>query len=123
LIIISIFIGFIIAFIHNKGLLYKLAKFLRISSIFGNQDLYTEFIQGYCSEKDYWVYVRDFKHGLTYWGAIRQYSDTEASRELIMTDVRVYLREDSTFLYEVPVLYLPINNDDFTIEKGIIKKE
>jgi hypothetical protein len=119
LILISIIIGFLIAKAYNKRVLFKIAKRLKISTQFGNHDLWTEFFDKYCIDGDYWIYVRDFKRGLTYFGAVQQFSDTGEKRELIMIDVKVFDTDDSFYLYEVPVIYISLIDEDFSIEKAI----
>jgi len=66
-----------------------------------------------------WVYVRDGKTDLTYYGYISAFSDSHQERELLLSDVDVYGTNDLNDMelyYSVDYLYIARNRDDLTIE-------
>ena len=68
---------------------------------------------------DKWVYVRDHKLNLTYFGYIDRVSDSRIElRELYLKDVSVY-NENSEILYEIPHLFLTREATDISIEIAI----
>ena len=63
-----------------------------------------------------WVFVRDHKMDLTYYGWIAVYSDSEKDRELILKDVQVFSAESEDLLYNIEVMYICRDKYDLTIE-------
>jgi hypothetical protein len=114
--IISIILGFLLSGLESKKLINKVAVKLKITQYYGEEDIWTTF----CSNNDInWVYVRDHKYNLIYYGAIKSYSDPEEDRELILTDVQVF-SSDGELCYNSPVLYICRHHHDITIEKPLI---
>ena len=116
----SVFIGLIIsACIHYK-LLHRLAIFLKISDKYGDENLFTFFMN---AKEVNWIWVRDPVRGLTYEGLRESFSESDNVRELVLRDVKVYNYEDSEFLYEVPAIYLSYKIGDLAIEAPLYKRE
>jgi hypothetical protein len=63
----AIILGLVITWIDDKSYLYKLAKKLKISSKYGEENLYSYFLN---SPEIDWVYIRDIKNSLTYKGGV-----------------------------------------------------
>ncbi len=98
---------FISAAVQNKWL-NIIAKKLKISNKFGDEDLYYYFLNA--KEID-WVWVRDEENGYTYEGHVDSFSETKTIRELLLTDVKVYPYDSDKELYHVPALYLSFSKD------------
>jgi hypothetical protein len=110
--IIAIFLGFLSSVFETKKLINKIAVKLKISEYVGDTDVWTSF----CANEDTkWVYVRDHKLKLIYYGYLGQYSDPGESRELLLTDVQVFL-EDGDYCYDSPIMYICRQPDDITLE-------
>lgn len=108
-------IGFLVAFVINHSWLHRLARFLHISSKFGDLDVWS-FIMN--SDIPPWVVVRDREHDVMYDGWIAAFSDTSERHELFLRDVRVYRNSTGDMLYETPAVYLPRQRDAITVEFG-----
>ena len=64
-----------------------------------------------------WVFVRDHKVDLVYYGWIQSYSESGQVRELLLRDVRVYKNKQATGeIYSADALYVSRNSDDLSIE-------
>ena len=115
--VISVIIVFIETFMSYYSVLNHIARFTRCTNRFGDMDLWQFFNSDIISQnQDGWLYVRDHKQKLAYYGSITHYSDSDAERELILYDVTVYDNETGEKLYDVKHLYLSRNKDDLTIE-------
>jgi hypothetical protein len=110
--IIAIIIGFLFSYIETHKTINEFAIRLRITQHYGDNDVWTSF----CANKDTnWIYIRDHKMHLVYFGLLMHYSDPGEVRELVISDVSVY-SEDSKFCYEIPKMYICRQADDITIE-------
>ena len=64
-----------------------------------------------------WVFVRDHKLDLVYFGCVRVFSESKDERELILDDVEVHTNtRPSEKLYCAKAMYLSRNRYDLTIE-------
>ena len=70
-----------------------------------------------------WVFVRDHKTDLVYYGWIEVFSDSEKERELILKDVDVYSNTTDLQdpIYKIPLMYLSRDKHDLTIEVPKLK--
>jgi hypothetical protein len=110
--IIAIMIGFLFSYIETHKIIYEFAMRLRITQHYGDNDVWTSF----CANKDTdWIYIRDHKMHLIYFGLLRHYSDPGEVREIVISDVSVY-SEDSEFCYIIPKMYICRQSDDITLE-------
>ena len=76
--IIAIFLGFLFSVFETKKLINKIAVKVKISKYIGDTDVWTSF----CANEDTkWIYVRDHKLKLVYYGYLGQYSDPGEGRE------------------------------------------
>ncbi len=112
---IGILVGLIATYTERFNILNKIGLFIGASTKYGYGDLWNTFHINF-SEK--WVFVRDHKVDLTYYGAIFIYSDVTNSkeRELVLKDVDVYSNVSGELLYKCDVIYLSRSYDDLTIE-------
>lgn len=114
-------LGFISAFGYNKRWLNRFGQLLRATKRFGDEDVWSFFLNLPASEE--WVFVRDHKENLVYYGWIKAFSESEKERELVVMDVKVYSNSAAKLLYETDSIYIARKNDDLTIEIPKIKEK
>jgi len=120
--LIGVVIGLLAAYVERFNLINKIGLFIGASTKYGYGDVWNNFNLNF-SEK--WVFVRDHKVDLAYYGAIFVYSDVRNSkeRELILKEVDVYSNVSGEFLYKCDVIYLSRSYDDLTIEVPVTKDD
>lgn len=111
--LLSLPVAFFASFLINYKIFNKLAKKLNVSTKFGDENLYSYYLNA--KEID-WVYVRDIENNLTYQGRIESYSENDHMQELVMYDVTVFRYKDSIELYSIPTIYLTKVIGKFIIE-------
>jgi hypothetical protein len=111
--LISPVIGALLAAAYNKKILNKLAKKLNITKKYGEEDVWS-FIHN--SEQVEWVFVRDHKLDLLYFGYIYLFSDIGEKRELLLQSVDVFDNESGDKLYSTNQLYICRDDSDLSIE-------
>lgn len=116
--IISIVLAFIATMIENRKVINRVARLLRISSKFGDENLFSMFLN---SKDVEFVYLRDIKNQLTYHGWVKSFSENDNISEIRLCDVAVYNYSDSEFLYEVEEIYLSLNKQEVIIELAKIE--
>jgi len=113
---VSIFLAFIFSYIYTFGLINRFAKLIRASNRYGDEDVWHFFHNAPLSDKNNgWIYVRDHKLNLIYLGYVSAWSESDKTRELIISDVTVY-NDDANLLYETDHIYISRKKDDITIE-------
>lgn len=118
--IINYVFGIISAYFYNYKLAYKFGRLIKITKHFGEEDVWSLFH----STKDIdYIYLRDHKTGLTYYGFIELFSDSGEKREVVLGDVSVYKTDGGSYLYDVPKVYLSRDEYDITIELPIENNE
>lgn len=118
--IINYVLGIMSAYFYNYKLAFKFGKLIKITKHFGEEDVWSFFH----STKDIdYIYLRDNKTGLTYYGYIELFSDSGEKRELVLGDVSVYKTDGGLHLYDVPNVYLSRDEYDISIELPIENKE
>lgn len=115
--IIGVILGFIGSYVDTYKLINKLAKKLKISYKYGDENLFSYFLN---ADETQVVYVRDKKNNLTYHGYVKVYSETDTISEIVLSNVTVYRYEDSEELYEVDQIYLSFGKADIIIEQAKI---
>ena len=116
-------VAFIASVIHTYKLINLFGRLIRVTRRFGDEDVW-DFFHNLPKEVGHeWVFVRDHKTGLVYFGWIYAYSDSEKERELLMVDVDVYTNDESKFLYEAGMMYLCRDRYDLTIEIPIANEK
>ena len=106
-------LGLLATFIINHKWINKFALARGISSKYGNEKLFSFYLN---AKEILWVYVRDPAIGLTYFGRIHAFSETDEIQEVVLTDVTVFQYDDSAELYNVPYIYLAKPLGSFIIE-------
>src|SRR5699024_9747305 len=84
---ISITLAFIVAKIENDKYINKFAQWLKISQKYGDENLYSMFLN---SREIEYIYLRDMKNQLTYHGWVRSFSENDNIAEIRLSDVAVY---------------------------------
>jgi len=111
--IISIPVGFIFVYFINRNFLNSFARFLKLTKKYSEVDVWSHLMNLKIPE---WVYIRDIKNNLVYYGWIKVFSDSTEQDELFLEDVKVFRYSDSKFLYEIPGLYLYNSRKNMIIE-------
>ncbi|MHB1332550.1 MAG: hypothetical protein ACYCY1_08135 [Sulfuriferula sp.] len=106
-------VALIAAWLVNYKILNKIAQKLNISQKYGDENLYSFFLN--LNEVD-WVYVRDKINGFTYFGRVVSYSECDSIQEIVLSEVGVYEYESSELLYPVSIIYLSKPLGSFVIE-------
>ena len=91
----------------------RLSKWLRLSNKYGDENLYSYFLN---AEGTRIVYVRNVKLNITYYGYVKAFSETENLSELVMTDVSVYDYQATRKFYDIDQIYLSFAKTDVIIE-------
>jgi hypothetical protein len=110
---IGIFLGVSASFVHKRNLAMRFCQCIGATKRFGDEDVWDFFLGS--PDTDRWLFVRDHKIDLVYFGAIRQYSESEQDRELVIEDVSVHSAEGE-LLYECKAIYVSRDRHDLTIE-------
>lgn len=121
--LIGVPVALIATTIQTYRLVYFLGRHIRVTRRFGDKDVWDYFHSLPNTPEYEWVFVRDHKTELVYYGWICAYSESEKERELLMRDVDVYTNDKGTFLYKTRMLYLCRNRYDLTIEIPVIKQK
>ena len=113
-------VAFFASAIVNLKLLNKFARLINVSEKFGDENLFSFFLNS--NEVD-WVYVRDKEGELTYLGRVVSYSECDSIQEIVLSNVSVYEYKTSEFVYDLSLIYLSKKLGSFVIEVPEIKKE
>lgn len=116
----SIIVGFIVSALVQHKVLSKLAKQLKVSTKFGDENLYSYLLN---SPDVSWVTIRDKEQGVTYQGQIDSFSENESIREIALRNVKVFTYDTSELCYEVPSMYFSFNQDNIRLEVPILEGE
>lgn len=109
----SVFIGFIASVIETKKYITRFAQFIGIGSKYGEENLYSYFLnQPHITE----VYVRDVEYDKTFHGIIDSFSETQEICELSLRNVKVYEYQTSTYLYDMPIVFISRPKNTIFIE-------
>lgn len=104
------------AFDHYK-LVNWFAKLIRISKKYGDENLYSYFLNGKAVKE---VYIRDFENNSTYHGLIDSYSEQNTFCEIVLYDVVIYDNSSGQEAYKIDKVYLCRPKDKITIETPVI---
>lgn len=116
-IIASIFIGFICAGLDNYKIVNRIGKFLKLTTKYGDENLYSYFLN---ADNVNEIYFRDIPNNITYHGMINSYSETNEFKEIVLRDVKVYDYTTSNFMYDLDKVYLSRPKDGIIIEVPFI---
>lgn len=118
--LLSVPLAFVISYVDEYKLINKFARLVKASKRFGDEDVWDYFNR---SPDIKWVYVRDLKNDLYYYGWIQAWSDPHKERELLLREVDVYKRSTAELLYSADVVYLSRKHDDLTIEADLVSNQ
>jgi hypothetical protein len=110
---ISLPLAFFVSWIVQNKYLNKFAQFLRVTTKYGDENLFSFFLN---SKEIFWVYIRDIDNNLTYQGRIESFSESSNMQEIVLSHVKIFRYEDSEELYEIPFIYLSKKAGDFILE-------
>lgn len=120
--LIGVLLAILAAYSEKFHLFNRIGQLIGASAKYGYGDTWNNFNTIFGGN---WVYVRDHKNDLTYYGSIFVYSDVRNAkeREVIMKDVDVYSNVSGELLYKCDVVYLSRSYDDLTVEVPSSKNE
>jgi len=99
---------------YRGGWLMRFARWSKISNRSGHDDHWEYFCNLPAIS---WVFVRDYKANVVYFGRLHGYSEAKEDRELVLSEVVVYNNLDPIKrLYEVDLLYISRSNCELSIE-------
>lgn len=111
--LLSVPIAFIASGIHRFKTFNKIGQLARVTHRYGDEDVWEFFFNLQDFE---WVFVRDHKLNLVYYGYPKLFSESDHERELLLTDVQVFDNGTGTYLYECELLYACRCQHDLTVE-------
>ncbi len=115
---------FLYASINKYKIINKIGQKIKATNRFGDEDLWEFFQNGKAkTEQNKWLFIRDLRVNLCYYGWIEHFSESNQDRELIISDVTVYDNINGTELYATKSLYICRNKFEITIEIPIIPNE
>lgn len=115
--VIAAIVAVIASYVEQYKLIHKLARWIKATKRYGDEDVWDYFNQ---SPTVKWVYVRDHKYDLVYYGWIQAFSDPYKERELILRDVEVFRNSTFARLYRSDLIYLSRKSDELTIEIDLV---
>jgi hypothetical protein len=110
---VAVGLAIVLTYVANHKTLYKIARHLRLSKRFGDQDVWSYLFN---SPDVDWITVRDHERNLVYDGRVRLFSEESLNAELYLEEVRVYDNPSGEFLYEVAGMYMALDRAKMTIE-------
>lgn len=116
--LIGLTLAVIASYLHTYSIITWLLRIIRATNRVADEDIWELFHNS--KKTNDWLFIRDHKLNLIYFGYIARYSDSGKERELVIDDVSVF-DENSVLLYECPSMYVSRKNFDLTIE--IITKQ
>lgn len=97
----------------NYKIINKVAQKINVSQKYGDENLFSFFLN---AKEVNWVYVRDKERGLTYFGKVVSFSESNSIQEIVLSEVTVHEYESSDPLYDVSSIYLSRPLGSFVIE-------
>lgn len=113
-------VAFAASFAINHKIFNKAASFLRVSKKFGDENLFSYFMNGDAID---WVYVRDRNSNLTYEGQVMSFAENDTCHEIVLGSVKIYTYDTSEFCYGVPYIYLCKAIGEIVIESALAQVE
>ena len=111
----GILLAFMASYAHKYKVVNRLGRWVRATNRYGDEDVWDLFHNS--PDSDEWVFVRDHKLNLVYFGWIHAFSESELERGLLLSDVQVFSdAETEKHLYNSKVMYIARDRHDLTIE-------
>lgn len=101
--LLNIPLAFMASFLYTHKFINRLGQFLRVTKRYGDEDVWDLFHNIPDIE---WVFVRDHKFNLIYYGWIQGFSDSKEERELLLRDVTMFDSLTGVPLGEMNIVYL-----------------
>jgi len=116
-------VGLISAYAINAKWLFRFGRLKRVgvSNKHGDISVLNYVLNHRC--RDFWITVRDRKHGLAFQVYLVAYPDGENREEIFLKDVQVYDIVNRGLLYEAKGVYISRNMDDVEIEMHVLHEE
>jgi len=118
--LISVPVAFAASYVDEYKLIHKFAKLIKVGESFGDEDVWNYFHR---SPDVTWVYVRDLKSDVYYYGWIQAWSEPFKERELLLREVEVYKRSTAELLYKTDIVYLSRKRDDLTMDVDLVSNQ
>jgi hypothetical protein len=112
--LVSVGLAVAASYVQRFKLINRLGRKIGATHRYGDEDVWEYFHNS--PDTGSWLYVRDHKENLVYYGWLEAYSESGDDRELLLSDVEVYTDETDEPLDTVPLLYVSRDAYDFTIE-------
>lgn len=112
----GVLIGLSVSALDHFKLLNWFAKRIKISNKYGDENLYSHFLNAKNVQE---VYVRDIENNTTYHGVVDSFSETDDTCELVLWDVAVYSNDPYELNNELDKVYLSRPKSSITIELPI----
>jgi hypothetical protein len=114
---VSIVLSIILSYLYRYKIWNNFAKWIKATTRFGDEDVFNYLLDSKPDDiNGRWIYVRDHKVNLLYYGYVNVWSETKEKREIVLIDVDVYSNENGDLLYSTDKVYISRNDDDITIE-------
>ena len=105
--------AFSAALLHNRKVIHRIARCLRITQSYGDEDVW-EYIHN--SPDVEWIYLRDHEQRVIYFGKVLNYSDSGKEREIVLSDVTTFDATTGELLYEIDGVYISRDKNRMTID-------
>jgi hypothetical protein len=118
----ALIIGYLAATIDNHKWINSVGRFLGTSNKYGDENLFSFFLS---REDVQEVNIHDIASNLTYNGIIREYSESDEFKEIVLEDVKVYPYDDPDKgpSYSLRILYLVRPKDNLVIEVPLVNDQ
>lgn len=114
---VSIVLSIVLSYLYRYKVWNNFAKWIKATTRFGDEDVFNYLLDSKADDiNGRWIYVRDHKVNLLYYGYVNIWSETKEKREIVLIDVDVYSNENGDLLYSTDKVYISRNDDDITIE-------
>jgi hypothetical protein len=111
-------VGVLLAILWLYALNYKwdtrFLQWIRATKTYGDEDVWDFTFNSPIAAVEY-VHFRDFEKKIVYAGWVKEFSETDKLRELVLRDAQVY-GFDGSLLFETPLVYLARNPEDIHVE-------
>jgi hypothetical protein len=111
--LINIPLAFAASFLYTHKIINRFGQFVRVTKRYGDEDVWDLFHNIPNIE---WVFVRDHKFNLIYYGWIQGFSDSKEERELLLRDVTIFDSLTGDQLGETNIVYFSRDRHEITIE-------
>ena len=110
--LIAVVLACMYSYFCGKRTFFRILNFFKITNRYGNEDVWSYF---HSAKENPWLFIRDHKRNLIYYGYVKAFSETNHCRELLINDVSVH-DSKGTKLYDTPQMYLSRDHHDLTLE-------